>query len=396
MNNMKIEYINGNPLDGVVYDFNFLRNEFRRLKCPKDVYNPCHLPFEVCKWFVTLSERARGKTTNLLLFGMLIWWHYGTGICYIRSNEQMIMPKASKDLFSNIISWGYVEKISKGKYNTIVYKSRRWYFAHVDEDGNIDNQCEDAFCIMLSIDKNEQYKSVLETKNDFLIFDEFIERYYYPQQFILLCDLIKTIARARQSVMICLSANTIDLNSPYFNELEIREKIENMAQGDQEIVTTPKGTKVFVEILGKKTFKAGKKQALINQLYYGFSNPKLASITGSDTWAMFNYPHTPKDFKIISKNHYLEFNDKLIQLEICESIEGSIFINCHLATNTYDDSIVYTLDFSNDRNYRYMFGITEVDRFIWDKYKQNRFTYADNSIGSLVEKFVDICKKGVR
>lgn len=393
---MKIEYINGNPLDGVVYDFNLLRNEYKRLKCPKDVYNPSHLPFESCKWLVTLSERARGKTTNLLLFGMLIWWHYGTGICYLRSNEQMIMPKASKDLFSNIISWGYVEKISKGKYNTIVYKSRRWYFAHVDEDGNIDNQSPDSFCIMLSIDKNEQYKSVLETKNDFIIFDEFIERYYYPQQFVLLCDLIKTIARARQSVMICLSANTIDLNSPYFNELQIRDKIENMTQGENAIVTTPKGTKVFVEILGKKTEKAGKKQALLNRLYYGFDNPKLASITGSDTWAMFNYPHTPKEFKIMSKNHYLEYNDKLINLEICQTADGVRFVNCHFATNTYEDSVIYTLDFSTDRNYRYAFGVTKVDKYLWEFYNKNLFTYADNTVGSLVEKFVDSVKKGVK
>lgn len=393
---MKIEYINGNPLDGIIYDFNFLRNEYKRLKCPKDVYNPSHLPFESCKWFVTLSERARGKTTNLLLFGMLIWWYYGTGICYLRSNEQMIMPKASKDLFSNIISWGYVEKISKGKYNTIVYKSRRWYFAHADEEGNIDLQASDSFCIMLSIDKNEQYKSVLETKNDFIIFDEFIERYYYPQQFVLLCDLIKTIARSRQSVQIFLAANTIDFTSPYFSELQIRDKIENMTQGDNAIVTTPKGTKVYVEILGKKTAKAGKKQALLNRLYYGFDNPKLASITGSDTWAMFNYPHTPQEFKIISKNHYLEYNDKLINLEICQTPDGVRFVNCHFATNTYDDSVIYTLDFSTDRNYRYAFGITKVDKYLWDFYSKNLFTYSDNTVGSLVEKFVDNVKKGVK
>lgn len=393
---MKIEYINGNRLDGVDYDFNFLRNEFKRLKCPKDVYNPSHLPFESCKWFITLSERARGKTTNLLLFGMLIWWHYGTGICYVRSSEQMIMPKASKDLFSNIISWGYVGKISKGKYNTIMYKSRRWYFAHADEDGNIDLQSPEPFCIMLSIDKNEQYKSVLETKNDFIIFDEFIERYYYPNQFILFCDLCKTILRERKSGMICLSANTIDINTPWFNELEIREEVERLGQGDSEIATTPKGTKVYCEILGKKEPKANRKQQIFNRMYYGFSNPKLASITGADTWAMYNYPHTPEKFKILQKNHYLTYNDKLINLEICESESGTVFINCHLATKTYDDSVIYSLDFSTDLKHRYRFGITMVDKFIWKKFEQNLFTYADNSIGSLVEKYVDTCIKGVR
>lgn len=393
---MKIEYINDNPLDGIKYDFNFLRNEYKKLKCPKDVYNPSHLPFETCKWLITLSERARGKTTNLLLFGMLIWWHYGTGICYVRSNEHMITPKNSADMFSNIISWKYVEKISGGKYNTIKYNRRRWYFAHADEDGEIDLIADDPFCLMLSIDKNEQYKSVLETKNDFIIFDEFIERYYYPNQFVLFCDLVKTIGRERQSVILCLSANTIDLHSPYMTELQINEKVEKMLQGDSEILTTPKGTKIYVEILGKKTARAGKKQNLLNKLYYGFNNPKLASITGSETWALYNYPHTPENFTVLMKNHYVEYNDKLINLEICSTDDNTLFVNCHFASNLYDDSVVYTLDFSTDKNYRYLFGFTTVDQFIWDLYKKNRFTYADNTVGSLIEKFVENCKKGVR
>lgn len=389
---MKIEYINGNKLDGIKYDFNFLRNEYRKLKCPKDVYNPSHLPFENCKWFITLSERARGKTTNLLLFGMLIWWHYGTGICYVRSSEQMITPKTSGDLFSNIISWGYVEKISGGKYNTIKYNRRRWYFAHVNDEGEIDSQSDDAFCIMLSIDKNEQYKSVLETKNDFIIFDEFIERYYYPNQFVLFCDLVKTIGRERHSVILCLSANTIDLNSPYFNELGIHEKVEKMLQGDQETITTQKGTKIYVEILGKKTARAGKKQNLLNRLYYGFSNPKLASITGDETWAINNYPHTPDNFTILTRHHYIEYNDKLINMEVCSNEDDILFVNCHYATQTYDDSIIYSLDFHMERNYRYKKGYTTPDKFIWDCFDKNRFTYADNTVGALVDKYVELCR----
>ena len=396
LNIMKIEYINGNKLDGINYDFNFIRNEYKKLKCPKDVYNPCHLPFETCKWSVILSERARGKTTNLLLFGLLIWWYYGTGICYIRTNEHMIMPKASKDLFSNIISWGYIEKISNGKYNNLFYKSRRWYFSHVDEDGNIDLIADTACCLMLSIDKNEQYKSVLETKNDFIIFDEFIERYYYPNQFVMFCDLCKTILRERKSGVLVLSANTLDSQNQFLTEMMVRDTIEQMTQGDSATVTTPKGTKIFCEILGKKPPKANKKQQVFNTLYYGFDNPKLASITGAETWAFYNYPHTPTDFKIIQKNHYVLFNDKLINLEICESLEGTIFINCHMATKTYNDSVIYSMDFSTDLNHRYRFGATAVDKFIWKKYESNLFTYADNSVGNLIEKYVDACIKGVR
>jgi hypothetical protein len=394
---MKKEFINGNPLNGVIYDFKFLRKEYQKLKCPPEVYNPCTLPYEVCKWFVILSERARGKTTNLLLMGLLIFWHYRTGICYIRSNEQMITPKNSKDLFSNIISWGYVEKITEGKYNTIIYKSRRWYFARADEKGDIEEQMPEAFCIMLSIDKNESYKSVLETKNDFIVFDEFIERFYYPQQFIMLCDLIKTISRERLSPMIFCLANNIDKNSPYFSEWGINTQIDRLQRGENEIVTTVFGTKLYVEMLGELTPKANRKREKINRLFYGFSNPKLSSITGLASWATYNYPHTPENFKIIQRNHYLEFNDKLIALEICQTEdEDNIFINCHPATQTYDDSVIYSTEFTTDRNGRYLFGHTKIDKFIWEKYRRNLFTYSDNSVGALVDRFVEICKKGVR
>ena len=393
---MKIEYIDGNPLNGVAYDFNFLRKEYKKLKCPSDVYNPCHIPFEICKWNVILSERARGKTTNILLFGMIMFQHYGRGICYLRSNEPMITPKNSKDLFSNIISWGYVQKITHDEYNTITYKSRRWYFAHADEDGNIDRTHPEAFCIMLSIDKNESYKSVLETKNDFIVFDEFIERYYYPQQFILLCDLIKTIARERLSPIIFCLANNLDKNSPYFSEWGINAQIDKLERGQSDIVTTIFGTKIYIEMLGKMAPKADKKRSEINRLFYGFENEKLASITGLSAWATFNYPHTPEDFHIITKNRYLSFNDKLVNLEICDMENGTTFINCHPATRTYEDSIIYSLEFSTEPGHRYMLGYNKMDKFIWEKYQRNLFTYSSNSVGSLVERYVEICKKGVK
>lgn len=392
---MKVEFINDNPLDGIKYDFDLIRKEYKKLNCPKTVYNPCHLPFEQAKWLVTLSERARGKTTNLLLFGMCLHKLYGTGICYLRSSEHMIAPKVSKDMFSNIISWGYVDKLTDGKYNTIIYKSRRWYYAKVDENGEVSEKDLNPFCIMLSIDKNEDYKSVLETKNDFIIFDEFIERNYYALQFVMLCDLIKTIARERKSPVICLCANTIDINSPYFSELQIRDRIQNMEQGEHDIITTPLGTRVYFEILGKKVAKANKKQKEINKLFYGFSNPKLASITGDSTWAIDNYPHPPKDFTTIERRRYILYNDKYISLDICVTDDDKTFINCHFVTKIYDDSIIYSLDFSLDRLHRYGTGITKKDKWIFKHYDNNLFTYADNTIGSLVEKYLMNVKKRI-
>ena len=67
---MKKEYIDGDRLNGLDYDFTAIKKEFKKLKIPADVYNPTHLPLQDCKWFITMSERARGKTTNLLLLGL--------------------------------------------------------------------------------------------------------------------------------------------------------------------------------------------------------------------------------------------------------------------------------------------------------------------------------------
>lgn len=396
---MKIEYINNNPLDGIVYDFSKVRKLYKSLGCPKNVYNPCHIPYERAKWEIILSDRSRGKTTNILLFGMCLYWLYGTGICYIRNSERMITQGNIGRLFNTITNFGYVKKITGGEYNSIIYKSikHEWFFVEYNEDGDIIKEDNTPFCIALSIDQNERYKSTLVTTNDFIIYDEFIERVYYPQMFISLIDLIKTIGRDRQSLVINAVSNTIDKFSPFMNEWGISDVIEDMEMGDTCVTSSPFGTQIFIEIVGEKVGFEKVKQTKVNQLYYGFKNPKLASVTGTATWAMYNYPHTPKDFKIIQRNHYIEYNDKLINLEICQTEDGVVFINVHPATQKYEDSVIYSLEFHTEPNYRYMKGFTAIDKYIWqDKFKKNLFTYSDNSVGSLVEKFSDNCEKGVR
>ena len=391
---MNVEYIDGKEKNGIKYDYDLIRKEYRKLKVPKEYYTPLHLPLESVKWLISMSERARGKTTNVLLLGMIFNKLYGTEIQYIRSREDMITPKISHNLFGVIIENGYVEKITDGEYNTVVYKSRRWYYAYFDEEKQeITKQAHDHFCTMLSIDKNEMYKSSYSAPTgDFIIFDEFIERYYYPQQFVMFLDLLSTIIRSRKSASIFLLSNTIDKNSPYFSEFEIRDAIDDLAQGEHRLVTTPKGTRVFVEIIGKRAKTASKHQKEINSLYYGFQNSKLASITGESAWAVDTYPHTPVDFNVVTKNHYLEYNTKLVNLEICiDPVYERPFVNCHYATKTYDDSVIYTLDFNLDKRYRYKLGVSKLDRYIWDLYARNLFTYADNSVGSLIERYYELC-----
>ena len=74
------EYINNDKKLGLKYDFNLVKKEFKKLKIPKDVYNPSKLPLDAAKWYISMSPRGVGKTTNILLLGMVMNKLYGTEI----------------------------------------------------------------------------------------------------------------------------------------------------------------------------------------------------------------------------------------------------------------------------------------------------------------------------
>ena len=167
----------------------------------------------------------------------------------------------------------------------------------------------------------------------------------------------------------------------------------------------PETWKTYVEIMEKLQKKASNKRNKVNTEYYGFDNNRISGITGADTWAVDSYPHPPKKFKIIQKNHYLTLNDKLINMEICQTLppdnesdaeyyEDQIFINLHPASKTYEDSVIYSIeDHVYDSRYRYKFGMMQFDQWLWKKYNANLFTYSDNTTGALVDKYIQIAKK---
>ena len=62
----KIEYIGGDPDNGIKYDLKLIRKEYKKLGVPKMFWNPSKGPLEQSRTFCVLSERSIGKTTNAL------------------------------------------------------------------------------------------------------------------------------------------------------------------------------------------------------------------------------------------------------------------------------------------------------------------------------------------
>ena len=391
---MKQEYINNDKDYGRAYDMAQVVKDFNSLKIPKDVYSPLECLQSDTPYKIILSERSIGKTTNVFLLA-LCYVKQGATISYIREKHEQITPKKTKSLFKTIIAYNYINKLFP-EYNSVTYKSRYWYLCHIDDRGNIDKQDNRPFMVVMSLDETFDYKSTFNSDDtDIIIYDEFISNYYRKDLFVDFMDLHKTISRERLSVLTFMLSNTIDLENDYFYEFMIADEIKSMMLGDKRIVTSEKGTKIYVELVDNKIRKKKKKKT--NSMYYGFDNPKLAAITG-EGWSFENYPHIV-DFgesELILNNYYIRFNNNLLRINLYKCDELGLYVTCHKATKFYDDSIIYTLDNIKSHQERYSLGYTKIDKLLFNLWKRNKWYYSNNSVGLIVEKYVNACKSDNR
>lgn len=392
---MDIKYIDNNKEHGIKYDFNLIRKELSKLKCPDTVYNPfkSHI-IKSGKWYLDLSERSTGKSTNWILLGMVMYKLYGTQIIYIRESVDMIRPAHSRQLFRTILEWDYVSKVTDGAYNSVKYNSRSWYFYNTEKD----EASDDAFMVALSLDENSLNKSSFNApRGDLIIFDEFISRHNYANQFVDFCDTLKTVIRERDSALIVMLANTIDRHSFWFKELGIYEQIQKMEIDSAKEYTNNGGTLISIALMGKSANMMPEHRKEHNRKFFGFLNPKLNAITGGD-WAMRIYPHPPKALEDdkpvkISFNRYIRHNNYLLQLELYKSAELGLYVVCHKANQTYGDSIIYTLDDIAAKNERYRWGTNKIDKKLLELLKANKWYYATNLEGGLMDNYITEVKK---
>lgn len=392
-----ISYINNNIQLGIKYDWDLIFKAYKALKCPDDVYNPVpalrSMVSDNVKWYIGMSKRRIGKTTNFLLIGAIMFWEYGTHTYYIRQRDDMTAPRNSGKLFDTINANGYIEKITDGEYNSVKYAAKQWFFVKRNENGDIINECLNPFCIMQSVQSAEDVKSVLNDPfGDLLIYDEFIGSSVYPNEFVDFFNLISTIKRLRQSTIVCLLANTIDMYHIYFKELCIADNVQKMRAGEKAIITTDMGTKVFVERIEQPA--AAKKQDEIDKvLYYGFPNPKLSAITG-DEWAVGNYQHIPDgDFEYVFQKLYIKYSNKLVKLDIVSHETLGLCVYAHWATYTYDDSIILTADERTDPRFKFKTGRGKLDLVLRRLFNENRVYYATNDVGMFIDSYFGYIRK---
>lgn len=363
---------------------------FNSLKIPDDVFNPVRaLSGRVGDWNVILSPRARGKTTNLLLWGMCENWTKGAVIQYIRQYDDMLTPTQINNLFEVILQFGYIEKITDGKYNSCKYTRRRWYYTRVDDSGEEVERANEPFMVCLAINREHDYRSTYNApKGDFIIVDEWMraDKMYMRDEFVLLSNLLSTIIRDRVTARIFMIANLVDITCPYLTEMGIHEIVRVMTFGEFKQI------KVDDTVISILLIAAEKHKSKAKNKYFGvWQNAKMTGITGAKgVWALKIYPRAPhdKEYEIIDKAQ-IQVADGFICREIRKYDDG-LYIMFYPLYAPLDNRVTYTWDTSQSFGTlrRYGLGYTLTDETMKELLKRKKCYFSDNATGERVDAFL--------
>ena len=365
---------------------------YKKLHVPENVLDvPGQLIPNERAWNVILGIRGTGKTTELLLWGLCLNAVAGIVIQYVRQREVEIMPRNIGTLFDVVKDpkYGYIKTITGGRWESIIYRSRKWYYCNLDDNGAVIEKSDISVCNCLAIELSEEYKSSYNAPlGDYIIVDEFLkERGYLPEEFILLNHILSTIIRDRDTAHIYLSGNLIDRYSVYFDELQLNDIIPDMNFGDHRILQCDQ-TYLHIYAQEKPT---DKKREKVNKTYFGWKSQKLTAITGNNgMWALKLYPRPPKgDYKLLSRA-YLFKNGKYLCRELRRSA-SMLYIFCYLSDAYNEDvHILYTCSSQNGYSprVRYGLGYTKTDKIIKTLINAERCYFSDNSAGAFLDAYI--------
>lgn len=389
-----IKYIQNKERLGIQYDWPAIMNEFKKLKIPKDCFNPTTAPIDTASIFVYVSKRSKGKTTNWLLLGMIMYLMYGTTTQYVRTSEEMVKPSIVEEIFNVIKNYNngqYIKQMTGGLYNSIYYRWKKCYLCHIDEEGRRDLTDNNPFFYFLSIDKFHVIKSGFNVpKGDLIILDEFIEESNSLSDFPKFWDLFRTCQRDRLSPKVVLLANTTDPNNIWFRDLCISRGVKEVQPGERRLFDV-NGTKIHFEYL---FFQITKNVLQMITQYFGFAkgNPRMAHLVDTEAaWTFKPVPHITSEEGDAYLNRQLRIraNDvEVIQIELVKKPDSRIVVYAHPCTQDYDDSIFLTLADIKARNELWGLGYGKYCELIWKLYERNLWYFSDNETGALIESYV--------
>lgn len=297
-------------------------------------------------------------------------------------------------MFEDMITSGVVERLFGEEYNTIIYRSRQWFLA-LREKNEIVAVSETPFCYGFALTGMEHDKSTSYPNIRTVLFDEFITRsFYLPDEFVIFVNVLSTIIRVRDDVVIYMCGNTVNKYlCPYFTEMGL-SNVKKMEQNTIDVYKYGESNlTVAVEYCG-----TSQRNSKPSDVYFAFNNPKLEMIkTGA--WELSIYPHCPCKYlpKDVVFSYFLEFEETLLQCDIV-SHETFAFTFIHRKTTPIKDEnkdIIYRPIFTPQPNIHrnIIAGNSAFDRKAYSFFINRQVYYQDNEVGEIVRSYLMFCKQ---
>lgn len=354
-------------------------------------YSTVEIDKRGCIYNIIFGKRSNGKTFALLVKAVKNFVEKKKQSAYLRRYRDDFKGKRGEQICAGIVAAGIVKKLTNGEYDTIIYRSDRWYLSHYNDDGTYTTMTE-PFMYGFALTQMEHDKSTSYPNITTIIFDEFLSRVgYLNDEFILFMNVVSTIVRQRNDVTIYMLGNTVNKYCPYFKEMGLTH-IENMEPGTIDVYTYGDSKlKVAVEYCENHNVEGRKSDS-----YFAFDNPSLQMITGG-AWEIDIYPHLPRkyEYKNILFTFFIIFNNATLQCEVL-SFDDCIFLYIHRKSGDikYPDSdIVFSERYDPRPNYfrNIRKPTCELVKKVSKFFIMEKVFYQDNEVGEIIRNYLQWC-----
>lgn len=350
-----------------------------------------------CLYSIIIGERSNGKSYSVLEKMLKNYLETGEEGAYVRRWDTDLQSGRCKTLFDSLMCNGkkenVIEKLSHGMYDRVVYYNRNFYLAFFDEKTKTTVKSPNPFVHTFALNNMEHDKGSSFPKTTTIFFDEFLTRSsYLPQEFVIFQNVISTIRRDRTNVKIFMAANTVELWSPYFDEMGLY-RIKTMKPNSIDVYTY-NNPHLTVAVEYTESVEKTKEE----NAYSAFDNPRLKMISGGE-WEIDIYPHAPFDIerKNILYTSYIKGVEKELYSVDYIFQNECMFGYIHKKTTPLLEEttdIIFQLDKSPRENFITSASSLNKVWLIFKKlYNDNKIFYENNKVGEMIRIFLKEFKR---
>lgn len=335
-------------------------------------------------WHILLGKKSNGKSYATKSYAIEQFFKTGNYFAYIR-RKHTERKDYNVDLYFNDAP---IEKISKGRFDTVVCKRGKIYAAKSELGVGLNDLTLMGFAV--DLEGYQDYSSLAYSNDEHAvttyIFEEFITSgYYLPNEVNRLMILTSTMLRGYKG-KIFLLGNTISRLCPYYADLGLKG-IPRQAIGTIEVYNKetelmdefgkPSGeflrTKIAVENIGARGDQ--------NNMFFGSS----AKMINNGLWECKPEPHLPESRRNFECVYSLvfKFNEFLFLMEFLKKDNNYCWYVTRKTSDIQNDSrVVMNMPSMNPKHTKGFIPLNNNERKIFQYIKQDVVFFGDDLTGN--------------